>query len=430
MAASVLPPGPRRPEALQSTEYGFDPQGFFARGRRRFGDAYTVHLIGSTWVVLCDPEAVREVFHHGPDDLNSGEANLPLRPIIGTRNVLLLDGGEHLARRKIVLPPFHGDRMRAYAGIVAEEAAIELARWPVGRPHAVARGMQSITFEVILRAVFGVDEAARLVRLRAALRDLLAWTTRPVNSLVFAYGGPDRLMARPGFRRQRAAVDADVLGQIRARRADPGLTARTDVLSLLLQATLEDGSALPDEDVRDELVTLLLAGHDTSSALLTWAAYELARAPDVADRLAAGEEGLADAVVSETLRLWPPLPLVVRVLRRPLRFGGWELPAGTTVAPCALVIHRRPDVWPEPSTWRPDRFLGGFRPPAGTYFPFGGGVRRCVGAAFATFEARIVLTELARRFVIRPAGRPERLFRRGIILVPARGGRLVLEPRG
>ena len=426
----MLPPGPRRPEALQSLEYGFDPLGFFQRARARFGDAYFVRVTGAEWVVLCDPDAVRDVFRHGGDELNSGEANLPLRPIIGTRNVLLLDGDEHMARRKLVLPPFHGDRMRAYEGIVREEAAREFATWPRGRGFAVARAMQSITFEVILRAVFGVEEGARVVRLRDALRSLQAWTTSPRQGVIFALAGPERLMRMRSFQRQRAAVDAEVLAQIRARRDDPELESRSDVLSLLLQARSEDGSGLSDADLRDELVTLLVAGHETTSALLAWAVHELARAPDVADRLAAGENGLAEAVVNETLRLWPPVPLVVRVLRRPLTFGGVSLPAGVTVAPCALVIHRRPELWPSPSAWKPDRFLAGGRPLAGTYFPFGGGVRRCIGAAFASFEARIVLSELARRFVVRP-GVPfrEPLFRRGIILVPSLGGRVKLELR-
>jgi cytochrome P450 family 135 len=423
----MKPPGPRRPEALQTTEYGFDPVGFFARGHERYGDAFTVRITGSEWVMLCDPGAVAEVFRHGGDELNSGEANITLRPLIGTRNVLLLDGDEHLARRKLVLPPFHGERMRSYDGLVKEVAEREMGSWPVGRPFAVAPGLRAITFEVILRAVFGVEEASRLVRLRSVLGSLMDWTTSPRGGTVFAFFGPEGLMSHPRFRRERAVVDEEVLRVIGERRADP---SGADILSMLLQARFDDGSELSDQDVRDELLTLLLAGYETSAGMLTWAVHELARAPEVADRLAAGEDGLAGAVVDETLRLWPPLPLVLRRLRRPLRLSGWDLPTGTTVAPCTMVIHRRPDLWPSPERWLPDRFLGDGRPKAGTFFPFGGGVRRCVGAAFASFEGRIVLSELARRFVVRPASRRrEPLFRRGIVLVPLRGGRVVLERR-
>jgi cytochrome P450 family 135 len=428
-APSRLPAGPRRPAALQSAEYGLDPFGFFGRAWRRFGDTYTVRVVGEEWVVLCHPDAVREVYGHGPDDLDSGAANLPLRPILGTRNVLLLDGSEHLRRRKLVLPPFHGERMKAYAGIVEEAADRELRGLPGGEPLAALPHMQAITFEVILRAVFGVDDAERLGRLPAALRRLLSWTTNWRRVFVFTFLGPERVMALPGFRRQLAEVDALVMAEIARRREAEDLAEREDVLSLLLGARDEDGEPLDDEELRDELVTLLVAGHETTAALLAWALEELARQPAVQDRLAA-EDGFADAVVAETLRLRPPVPLgSLRRLRRPLRLAGRDLPAGATVASCAVVIHRRPDLYERPESFVPERFLE-TKPAAGAFLPFGGGVRRCVGAAFAQFEARLVLEAVARRFVLRPAGRPPRgVGRRGIVLVPRRGGRVVVTPR-
>jgi cytochrome P450 family 135 len=425
-----LPSGPRRPGALQSVEYGLDPIGFFSRAWRRFGDIYTVRVVGEEWVVLCHPDAVREVYGHGPDDLDSGAANRPLRPILGTRNVLLLDGAEHLRRRKLVLPPFHGERMKAYAGIVAQAAERELRGLPRGEPLAALPHMQAITFEVILRAVFGVDDTRRLGRLTAALRRLLSWTTNWRRVVVFTFLGPERVMALDGFRRQLAEVDALVLAEIARRREADDLADRADVLSLLLCARDEDGEPLDDEELRDELVTLLVAGHETTAALLAWALQELAGRPAVQERLAGAEDGFPDAVVAETLRLHPPVPLgSLRRLRRPLRLAGRDLPAGATVASCAVVIHRRPDLYERPESFMPERFLEA-RPAAGAFLPFGGGVRRCVGAAFAQFEARLVLEAVARRFVLRPAGRPPRgVGRRGIVLVPRRGGRVVVTPR-
>jgi cytochrome P450 len=350
-----LPPGPSAPGALQSLHYGLDPYGFFGRAQRRYGDVFTVRVTGQTWVMLAHPDLVREALSHGPEDVDSGVANRPLKPLIGTRNVLLLDGDEHLERRRLVLPPLHGERMRAYGPAVVEAARRQFERWPRGHPVGVLGGMQTITLDVILRTVFGVEDAARLERLRASVRGVQGWLTGVRAALIFTYLGPDRLARMPAFRRQVAAVDADVYAQIARRLAEGHLEERTDVLSLLLQ------TGLSDRDVRDELVTLLVAGHETTAALLAWAVHELARDPAAQERLAAGEEGWAEAVVTETLRLHPPVPLVVRRLRRALRFGGHELPEGTTVAPCAAVVHRRPDVWPEPDAFRPQRFAAGGR---------------------------------------------------------------------
>ena len=419
-----LPPGPSAPGALQSLHYGLDPYGFFTRAHRRYGDVFTVRVTGQTWVMLAHPDLVRQALAHGPDAVDSGVANEALHPLIGRRNVLLLDGEEHLERRKLVLPPLHGDRMRAYAPIVAEAARRQFARWPAARPVSVLAGMQAITLDVILRTVFGVEDAARLERLRTNVRRVQGWLTGLRAGVIFMYLGPDRLAQMRSFRRQVAAVDEDVFAEISRRRASGDLEGRPDVLSMLLQ------TGLSDRDVRDELVTLLVAGHETTAALLAWAVHELAREPAAQERLAAGEDGWADAVVTETLRLHPPVPLVLRRLREPLRFDGFALPQGATVAPCTAVVHRRPDVWDDPAAFRPERFADGTRPPAAAWFPFGGSVRRCVGAAFAQFEARTVLAELAQGFAWRPAGRRrEWVGRRGIVLVPGRGGRVVLTPR-
>jgi cytochrome P450 family 135 len=428
--SSALPPGPRTPGALQTLRYSFDPYGFFEAGQRAFGDVFTVRVMGQTWVVLAHPGAVQEVFSHGPDELDSGAANFALRPLLGTRNLLLLDGAEHLRRRKLVLPPFHGERMRAYEELIRESTRREIAAWPLDDKARTLPRMQAITFRVVLRAVFGVEEGLGLDRMAALLRRFLAWTTDPRRALFFAFLGPERFMGLSAYRRQREELDRALLAEIGHRRRVEDLAERTDILSLLLQARDVDGEPLSDGELRDELVTLLVAGHETTAAALSWALVELARHPSAQDRLADGEDGLAEAAVTETLRLHPPVPLgALRRLRVPLTIAGRSLPAGASVTPCSVLVHRRPDVYPEPLAWRVDRFLGK-RPPAGAWIPFGGGVRRCVGAAFAQFEARTVLDELVRALEFRPAVPPtRRIWRRGVVLVPMWGGPVVASRR-
>jgi cytochrome P450 len=427
---AALPPGPRTAGALQTLRYSFDPYGFFEAGQRAFGDVFTVRVMGESWVLLANPDAIREVFSRGPDELDSGAANFALRPLLGTRNLLLLDGQEHLRRRKLVLPPFHGERMRAYEELIREGTRREIAAWPLDTKARTLPRMQAITFGVVLRAVFGVEEGPRLERMAAMLRRFLAWTTDPRRGLFFAFLGPERFMGLRAYRRQREELDRELLAEIAHRRQVEDLGERTDILSLLLQARDEDGEPLSDGELRDELVTLLVAGHETTAAALSWALVELARHPSAQDRLADGEEGLAAAAVDETLRLHPPVPLgALRRLRVPLTIAGFDLPAGSSVAPCSLLVHRRPEVYSEPLAWQVDRFLGR-RPPAGAWIPFGGGVRRCVGAAFAQFEARTVLDELVRALEFRPAAPPtRRIWRRGVVLVPMWGGPVVASRR-
>jgi cytochrome P450 family 135 len=424
-----LPGGPRLPTALQGLWYGLAPYGFFEAARRRHGDVFTVRIPGATWTVLADPSAIREVFTGDPDVLWSGEANEALSPLIGRRNLLLLDGADHLRRRRVLLPPFHGARMREYRETMAQAADRELDAWPPGRPEAMLVHAQAITLDVIMRAVFGLAEGPQLERLAGLLRRILDYTQSWAAMLRFALHGPEAFAAHPPFARMVDPLDEALLGEIAHRRRAEDLARRGDILSLLLLARDEDGAPLPDRDVRDELLTLLVAGHETTAATLAWAVHQLARDRPAQDRLAAGEPGFADAVVAETLRLRPPVPLVVRRLKAPLTIGGRALPAGATVAPCAILVHRDPALHEDPAAFRPDRYLG--QAPAGAgWLPFGGGVRRCIGAAFAQLEACVVLERLTQRFVVRPdRGRPERVGRRGIVLVPNRGGRVVLEPR-
>jgi cytochrome P450 len=290
--------------------------------------------------------------------------------------------------------------------------------------------MQTITLRVVLQAVFGITDEPTQERLSAGLRRLMTWTTDIRRSSVFAFLGPDRLTAMRGFRRQRAEVDRLLFAEIAARRGARDLASRPDILSLLLAARGPDGERLSDEELRDELMTLLVAGHETTAAALSWALTELATDHAAQTRLATGEPGLAEAAITETLRLHPPVALGgLRRLRGTLEIAGRQLPAGTTVAPCAMLLHRRADIYDHPTRFILDRFIT-TRPPAGAWVPFGGGVRRCVGAALAQFEARTVLDEVTRTLELRPADpRTRRVSRRGIVTVPPRGGRIIAAAR-
>jgi cytochrome P450 len=426
---SKVPPRMRGSVLLRTLRFTLDPEGYFAAARRRHGDVFTMGVLGQQWVVLAHPDAVKEVLSHGPDEVDSGEANKALSPVLGTRNLLLLDGEEHLHRRRIVLPAFHGERMRAYEDVIRATTREVLADWPTRRPVAALPRMQALTFSVIMRCVFGVDEGERVGQLGEVLRGMVAWVTEMRRVLFFFLLGPQRLDRLPAFRRQVERVDRELLAEISRRRAMGDLSEREDILSLLIQATDEDGKHLSDQELRDELMTLLLAGHETTATLLAWTIHELARHPAAQDRLAVEHGAFCDAVITETLRLHPPTGGVVRRLREPLTIAGYDLPAGTDVLPVTLLVHRRADLYPNPWAFDPTRFLDS-RPPAGGWFPFGGSVRRCIGASFAQFEAKIVLEEMIGTLRLRPVElRPERTSRRAIVLTPAKGARVIAEPR-
>ena len=401
---------------------------------RRYGDMFTLRITHEgTWVFLSAPDAVKQVFTGDPRLLHAGEANIVLLPVLGRQSVLLLDEQEHMAQRKLMLPSFHGRRMRRYEDVMAEVAAREIERWPLGAPLSAWPTMQAIALEVILRTVFGVQEGARLRRLGDALRDVLAWGTRPQRLALLAAIGPRKIAELRVFRGVLDPADALISEEIRRRREAPDLEDRDDVLSLLLQARHEDGSPMSDKELRDELMTLLVAGHETSATSLAWALEALVRHPTVLARLReevdSGEDAYLDAVIKETLRLRPVIALVLRRLTEPMEIGGRLLPAGATVAPCIYLLHRRPDVYADPRAFRPERFL---EQPPGTYtwIPFGGGVRRCLGASFAQFEMKVVLRELVSRLELRAARpRGERRVRRAIIFAPERGGEIVATRR-
>jgi cytochrome P450 family 135 len=423
------PPRMRGSVLLHTLRFTLDPEGYFAAAQRRHGDVFTLRILGQRWVALAHPEAVKELFSHGPEEVDSGEANQALSPVLGTRNLLLLDREEHLHRRRIVLPAFHGERMRAYEDTIRQAIGKQIADWPIGEPVAALPRMQALTFSVIMRCVFGVEDGERVGQLGEALRGMIAWVTDMRRVLFFFVVGPQRLDKVPAFRRQLARVDREILAEISRRRGLGDLSEREDILSLLIQATDEDGEHLSDEELRDELMTLLIAGHETTATLLSWAIHDLARDAGSQDRLVAEGGAFAEAVITETLRLHPPTGGVARRLREPLTIGGYDLPTGTDVVPVTLLVHRRADLYLEPWRFDPTRFLDA-RPPAGGWFPFGGSVRRCIGASFAQFEARIVLEELTKALRLSPVEqRPERTSRRAIVLIPSKGARVIAQRR-
>ena len=414
------------PRAAQTAAWTLRPGPFMLRAQRDFGDAFTIKIgTEPPWVMLAHPDAIREVFTGDPALLHAGKANVVLRPFLGRASVLLLDGAEHLRQRKLMLPPFHGARMAGYREMVAEIARQQIATWPRGEPLSLAPRMQAITLDVVLRVIFGVREGARLDALRARLRTMMDRIVGGPSLLAMVAAGPERIERYGIYKPALKPVDARLYEQIRERRAARG----DDVLSLLLDARHDDGSAMTDGELRDELVTLLVAGHETTATALAWTAERLVRAPGGWAALQRRGEEYAEAAGKEALRLRPVLPVVVRHLRAPMAIAGLDLPAGTVVAPSIYLVHRRPEIYPDPARFDPERFLGD-KPQGGTYtwIPFGGGVRRCLGAAFALMELRVVLAELGRTLDAAAVdAAPEPTRRRAITLVPARGAEVVLS---
>jgi cytochrome P450 len=419
------------PRALQTMRWGFRPMRFMLDCRERYGDVFTVRIAQEgDWVLLADPEHVKQVFTGDPAVYHAGEANTILLPLVGHHSVLLLDEDAHMRQRKLMLPPFHGKRMERYGALMRAVAAAEVASWPRGEPMALQPRMQALTLEVIVRAVLGVDEERRLAEIRATLRDLLQDVMDPLSAVLIVLLGPRRFARLPMVRNAMKPSDGLLFDEIARRREAPDLDEREDILSLLVRARHEDGRAMSDAELRDELVTLLVAGHETTATALSWAAERLVRHPGklarLRDEVAAGQDDYLDAVVKETLRFRPVLPLVVRRLTQPVRIGEHLIPAGARVAPCIYLVHRREDVYPDPHAFRPERFL---EQPAGTYtwIPFGGGVRRCLGASFAMFEMKQVLSALVTGLELRaPEPESERVRRRQITLSPSRGGEVVV----
>ena len=415
--AGALPPGPREPAALQTLEWVVRPTAFLRRCAAAYGEAFTIRLSfdDAPLVLVWHPDAVRAVYGASPDVAQRGGSPGPLRPVAGPRSILLADGDEHLRIRRLMLPPFHGDRVAGYRAVVADVAAEHVARWPRGRPVEALGLMQELTLAVVLRAVFGTDDPRLAADIRATLG--VASSLPRVAAMSLLRVGPHSPWG--AFIRRMAVVDEQLMALIARRRRDGD--DRGDVLGQLIAAGIDDA------EVRDHLVTLLAAGHETTAGSLAWAIERLARAPEVLARVRE-DEAWTDAVIKETLRIRPVLTVAPRKLAAPLRVAGVELPAGVHVAPCIYLVHRREDLYPDAAAWRPERWLGVGAPESFAWIPFGGGVRRCVGAAFATMEMAEVLRVVAAELNLAPAtGRSERRRRRGLTLQPGSGARVVLS---
>ena len=420
---SALPPGPSEPPIVQTMRWLLRPISFLESCWRRYGDAFSISFLGfqTPMVMLSDPQAIRALYTVPGHTLPPGRT-VALQPIMGSRSLLLLEGREHLARRKLMLPPFHGARMRAYEATVREVVGREVDSWPAGEPFSLHPRMQAITLEVILRAVFGVTDSGDRARLGESLGRLLAGTASARLQfgvlLSRRFGGPDPLARLQALREE---IDAMLAAEVAARRADPG----EDILSLLIAARFEDGEPMDDAEIRDQLMTLLLAGHETTATGLAWTFDLLLRHPHVLTALDPDDDTALRAVVAESLRLRPVVPLAGRRLSEELRVNGHVLPPGTDVTPAIWLAHTRPDRYPEPYAFRPERFLAG-APATYAWIPFGGGVRRCLGAAFAEMEMRVALAEILRRRALRPASPgAERVARRNVTFSPAHGTRVI-----
>ena len=429
---AALPPGPRAPALVQALTYGRDPLGFLASRQRRYGDIFTVRFPYFGRVVyVARPDLVKAVFTGDPAVFHAGEANATvLEPALGPNSVLTLDGAPHMRQRKLLLPPFHGERVRRYGELIVEMTRREMRSWPAGESFAIRPHTQRITLAVIMRAVFGVHDETRLARFERLIDDFTG-RVGPITRYPFLRRHLTRLSPWSKFVRSREALDEFIYEEIRLRRAEPEHEGRDDVLSLLLGARDEEGERMTDEELRDELITVLGAGHETTATGLAWAVERLVRNPDVLarlrDSLAAGEEEYLAATVREVLRTRPVIIDVARKLTGPAAIGGYELPAGTFVLPAIAALHQRADVFPEPDRFRPERFLDG-KADNYAWVPFGGGVRRCIGAAFAEYEMQTILREFVEHAELAPVDpEPEGVRIRNITLTPAHGARVVMR---
>jgi cytochrome P450 len=428
----ALPPGPRSPAVVNTLRLAYRPLAVLRDWRRRFGDVFTVRTVGfGVGVYVADPEAIRQLFTGDQSDLRAGEANSFMKPILGAHSVLVLDGPRHLRQRKLLLPPFQGSRVGAFREIIRDLAEREIASWRPGAQLVLRERMRALTFEVICRAVFGVTQPESVARLRERL--IAVVDSSPLFMLSRA-ARADLGPLSPGGRFARRLRAADVLlyEEIERRRLAPDLDERSDVLSLLLRARDEQGEPMTSAELRDELFTMLAAGHETTATGLAFAFELLLRHPRVLARLreeleAADDDDYLDAVVKETLRLRPVLDAAERTLTVPRTVAGWELPAGVKVYPGIALVHMREDLYPRPREFRPERFLDDGAE-SYSWLPFGGGIRRCIGAALAQAEMAEVLRVAVPAVELRPLReRADPVVLRGITLAPRHGVPVAVE---
>ena len=435
--ASKLPPGPG---FFATFNFVRNPYIFLDECARRYGDWFTLRVPGvAPFVFTSDPSAIREIFQGDPMVFHAGKANRPLGAFMGERSLLFLDGPAHLHDRRLILPAFHGERMKSYAETMRNVAEAEIARWPAGTPFQIHPAMRAITFEVIMLTVFGLQDGPVASRIRDTVTKLFALYASRVGTLFVLKAaqidlGPWSPWGRAvRLHREFTSLLFDEMRRRREARSESG----DDVLSMMMQARDENGAPLDDDALRDEMLTLLLAGHETTAASLSWAINRLTANPEVATRAReevrtvldgqplrsehVGKLRYVEAIINETMRLDPVIPNAGRELQEPVTIAGKSLPAGVVMAPCIYLAHRRADLWQEPSKFNPDRFMTGRIDPY-SFFPFGGGTRRCIGAAFATYQMKIVLAEIVSRVELKPVpGYTARIERKSIALAPSEG---------
>jgi cytochrome P450 len=434
---SGVPPGPSYPSLIQSIGVWKRPLAFLERCRARYGKRFTIRLpLAPPFVMISDPAEIKQVFTAPPDVLHPGEGARVLEPVVGTNSVILLDEGAHMEQRKLLLPAFHGERMERLSDLIAEVAGREIAGWPRREPIELGPRLQRLTLEIILRAVFGLDPGERLDALRGRLSAMLAFGDRPISLLPPPPGRVASVLERhgpfAGFLRLQEEADELLFELIDERRREE--SERDDILSMLVDACHEDESPMSAQELRDELMTLLVAGHETTASTLAWTFERLVRLPKVLARLTdeiAGSDGDAyiTATTQEALRRRPVLPNAApRLVKQPVEVGGWSYPTDVCLVPNAYLVHHDPEIYSDPYAFRPERFLDD---PPGTYtwIPFGGGRRRCVGASFAMLEMKIVIRSILEAQAVAPVGpRPEHARRRNITITPEAGSLVTLSP--
>ena len=434
-----IPPALKCPGTVQTLKFAFQPLSFSLRARRELGDVWQIGLLSRAepMAMTSHPDHVESLFKANPADAPTLTGESPLRPILGPNSLLTMVGERHMRERKLLLPPFHGEAVQRYVEKISEIAEREIDSWPVGKPFALAPRMQAVTLDVIMGGVFGIEgtpgPGTAEYRMRETFRRLLRASTTPGWQLV-ELQNLGRQEPRGMLRWILALVDRQLYAAIRSRRAAGSSAGKTDILSLLLEARDEEEEPLSDQHIRDELMSLVLAGHETTANSLAWTFERLLRNPrpygELRELVRSGDEdadSYVEATVHEGMRVRPVIPIIVRMVKRPWRLGEYVVPAETPVAVSIVALHHRDDIYPEPFEFRPERFLVR-KPGTYTWIPFGGGIRRCLGASLAMAEQRVVLRAIAERTdLAAPSPRPERARQRNVTMIPSRGGRVVVE---
>jgi cytochrome P450 len=433
-----MPPAMTLPRLQQTLRFGTRPLTFSLTARQRYGDVWQVGLLSrdDPLVVTSHPDHVKSLFTANPAEAPSLTGESPLRPILGPNSVLTSVGDLHMRQRKLLLPAFHGDAVERYVGMIGDVARREIDRWEVGREFSLALRMQAVTLDVIMAGIFGIEPTPRrgtaAYRLRQTIRRLVRISAHPLWRIVELQNirsREPRGLLRVGLK----LIDSQLYAAIRRRREAGPSGDGSDIFSMLLEARDEDGQPLTDRELRDELLTLVLAGHETTANSLAWTFERLLRTPQAYDRLreearAAGDtpSPYVEATIHEGMRVRPVIPMIIRLVKRPWRLGEYVVPQGTPVAVSIVALHHREDVYPDPHAFIPERFLD-HKPGTYTWIPFGGGIRRCLGAALAMAEQRVVLDAIARRVDLEaPNPAPEAARQRNVTMIPRDGGRVVV----